>query len=407
MKNKVIIIGGGASGLFATISALNSGKEVLLLEKNEKLGKKIYITGKGRCNLTNNVDVFEFINNVCVNPKFLFSALNSLSPEKTKEFFEENGLKLKVERGKRVFPESDKASDVTKTLENYCKRNGATIKLNTNVEKIVVEEGVVCGVIANGDFISGNSVIICTGGVSYPLTGSTGDGYKFATDLGHNLVYPKPALVGLEIKEDFYKEVQGLSLKNVTLSCFLSGKKIYSELGEMLFTHYGISGPIVLTLSSLINKKNLSDLVLNLDLKPALTDEMLENRLIREFETFNLKELNSALYTLMPKSLVPVILKNASVNGKKNCSTVTIEERKRLITAIKRLKFHVKKLRPIDEAIITSGGVNVKDVNPKTMESKLVKGLFFAGEVLDVDAFTGGFNLQIAFSTGYLAGENA
>lgn len=407
MNDRIIIIGGGASGLFACVAALQLNKKVLLLEQNEKLGKKIYITGKGRCNLTNDVDAFEFLQNVCVNPKFLFSALYGFTPENTKSFFEENGLKLKTERGKRVFPLSDKASDVTKTLENFCVKHGAEIKLNVKVDKIEVKDGEVCGVFCGDRFLECNSVIVCTGGISYPLTGSTGDGFKFAKDLGHTLSPLKPALVGIELKENFYSEIQGLSLKNVSLSCLSSGKKIFCETGEMLFTHYGISGPMVLTLSSIINRKNLADLDFVLDLKPALTEEVLEKRLIREFENFNLKALSNAMNTLMPKSLVPVILKSASVNGKKICSTVTIEERKRLITAIKRFKFHAKSLRPVQEAIVTSGGVNVKEINPKTMESKLIKGLFFAGEVLDVDAFTGGFNLQIAFSTGYLAGKNA
>ncbi len=407
MKNRIIIVGGGAAGLFASVAALQQNKNVLLFEKNEKLGKKIYITGKGRCNLTNDVDVQEFMQNVCVNPKFLFSALYGFTPENTKSFFENNGLKLKTERGKRVFPLSDKASDVTKTLENYCRNNGAEIKLNSKVDKIAVKDGKVCGVYSDGALFEGDSVIICTGGISYPLTGSTGDGYRFAKEFGHTVSPLKPALVGIELKENFYSEIQGLSLKNVNLSCFFNGKKIFSDLGEMLFTHCGISGPMVLTLSSLINKKNTADLEFLLDLKPALTDDVLEKRLIREFETFNLKALSNAMNTLMPKNLVPVILKAASVNGKKNCATVTVEERKRLITAIKKFKFHAKGLRPVEEAIVTSGGVNVKEINPKTMESKLVCGLYFAGEVLDVDAFTGGFNLQIAFSTGFLAGKNA
>ena len=404
MKN-VIVIGGGAAGMLAAIQAAKEGAKVTLLEKNEKLGKKIYITGKGRCNLTNNIPTSEFFNYVVSNPKFLFSALNLFSPSSLISFFENSGLKLKTERGNRVFPQSDKASDVTKTLEKELIKNNVKIKLNTEASSIIVENGVVKGVVtATGEEIECDSVIVCTGGVSYPLTGSTGDGYNFASKLGHNLVSVRPALVGVELKGADYCELQGLSLKNVSISFVDNGKNIYTDFGEMLFTHFGISGPIVLSASSLINRRSLENITVKLDLKPALDITTLENRLIREFKACQNKEIETVMRGLMPKSLIPVVLRQAQVKQNKKCCEITVSERKNLLDKLKGLSFSVKGLRPVNEAIVTAGGVSVKEINPKTMESKLVKGLFFAGEVIDVDAFTGGFNLQIAFSTGYVAG---
>ena len=404
---KIIVIGGGPAGMMAGIFASKNNNEVILLEQNEKLGKKLYITGKGRCNLSNDSTEREFLESVNSNSKFLTSAVYSLSPKQTMEFFEENGLALKVERGNRVFPASDKASDVTKTLEKVCKQNGVKIMLNTKVLQILTENSCVKGVLTESGEIYCDSIIVATGGISYSSTGSRGDGYIFAKNLGHTIKDVKPALVGLELKGDFYRELQGISLKNVNLTALTNGKTIYSELGEMIFTHYGISGPIVLSCSCLINRLNLNEVELILDLKPALDEKTLDLRLIRELENFKLKSIINVMPTLLPKNMANTILKIAGIKPNKICAEITKEERNRLNFTLKNLKMQIKSLRPIDEAIVTAGGVNVKEINPKTMESKLIKGLFFAGEVLDVDAFTGGFNVQIAFSTGKVAGENA
>lgn len=405
---KVVVIGGGASGLFAAYSASLTGKKVVLIEKNEKLGKKIYITGKGRCNLTNDTQLPELFNYVISNPKFLFSAINTFCPQDVIDFFENNGCPIKVERGNRVFPLSDKASDVTKTLEKVLIKNNVKIMLNTAVSSIIIKENTVCGVLLeNGDKIECDSVIVCTGGISYPLTGSTGDGYNFAKKVGHTVVDLVPALVGIELNGNDYQEMQGLSLKNVRLTAKLGQKEIYTDFGEMLFTHFGISGPIVLSCSSVINRKSLKDIDVYIDLKPALNEQTLNERLLREFKDNNIKEISNVMRALLPKSIIPIVLRQAMIKQSKKCSEITAIERANIIKALKELKFSVKKLRPIDEAIVTSGGVSVKEINPKTMQSKLVQGLFFAGEVLDVDAYTGGFNLQIAFSTGYVAGLNS
>lgn len=404
---KIIIIGGGAAGLLAAYSAAKNFNQVILLDKNEKLGKKIYITGKGRCNVTTSVSINDFFNGVISNPKFLFSAINNFSSNDLINLLNENGLKTKEERGNRIFPESDKASDVTKTLEKLLLKLGVDIRLNTKVLDIIVSNGVVKGVKTDFGEIYSDSVVICTGGLSYPLTGSTGDGYAFAKSVKHTIVDPKPALVGIELKGSDFCNLQGVSLKNVTLTVKSGDKTLFSEFGEMLFTHFGISGPIVLSCSSYINRKDFNNLTFYIDLKPALNNETISNRLIREFKENNTKILFSVMRSLLPKVLIDVVLSQASVSGNKNCSEITVEERIRLLKTLKGLKFQPKKLRPIEESIITSGGVCVKEINPKTMESKLVKGLFFAGEVLDVDAVTGGYNLQIAFSTGYIAGKNA
>ena len=406
MRN-IVVIGGGAAGMLVAISAAENGSHVILLEKNEKLGKKIYITGKGRCNLTNDVIAKDFFSAVVSNPKFLYGAINSFSPQDTIDFFSSKGLRLKTERGNRVFPESDKASDVTKTLEKELVALGVDIRLNTCVKDITIVDNIVKTVNTDRGHIDCDAVIVCTGGVSYPLTGSDGDGYKFAKSAGHTIAPIKPALVGLELCGNDFLQMQGLSLKNVTLSASVNGKIIYSEFGEMLFTHFGISGPIVLSCSSIINKtQNINDVQLSIDLKPALNQEVLDARLLREFKANNVKEISNVLRSLLPKNLVDVVLRQCGVKSTKNCSEITALERRAILTTLKSLKFKVKKLRPVEEAIVTSGGVNVNEVNPKTMESKLVKGLYFAGEVLDVDAFTGGFNLQIAFSTGRAAGKN-
>ena len=403
---KVVIIGGGASGMFAAYAAAKTGKSVILLEKNEKLGKKLYITGKGRCNLTNDVAVNEFFTNVVSNPKFLYGCINSFSPEDTIKFFNENSLSLKTERGNRVFPASDKASDVTKTLERLIIKLGVDVRLNTNVTGLIFNDQNICGVKTEVGDIACDSVIVCCGGISYPLTGSTGDGYKFARSVGHSIVDLRPGLVGIELNGNKYLDAQGVSLKNVTLTAKMNDKSVFSEFGEMLFTHFGVSGPLVLSCSSVINRLKLSDIKLQIDLKPALTTEVLDGRLLREFKDNRGKEIQNVMRSLLPKGLIKMVLDHAKVNSSKNCSEITQQERLNIIKSLKQLEFSVKNLRPIEEAIITSGGVCVKQINPKTMESKMKNGLFFAGEVLDVDAFTGGFNIQIAFSTGYAAGIN-
>ncbi|MBO4251507.1 MAG: NAD(P)/FAD-dependent oxidoreductase [Clostridia bacterium] len=405
----VIIVGGGAAGMFAAYAAANSGNSdrVILIEKNEKLGKKMYITGKGRCNLTNKTPIPEFLNNVISNPKFLYGAITEFSPEKTIDFFENNGCKLKTERGNRVFPVSDKASDVTKTLQNIIVKCGVEIMLNTAVQGIKINDGQVVGVEIESGLVACESVIVCTGGLSYPLTGSTGDGYGFAKKSGHSVVDLKPSLCGLELYGSDFITAQGLSLKNVAISVVADGKIVYKDFGEMLFTHYGVSGPIILSASCIINRVQAAELTLKIDLKPALNEQMLNDRLIREFENGKLKSVANVMRSLLPQSLINVVLSNAKINSEKRCCEILKKERNNLVLTLKNLEFKIKHLRPVDEAIVTAGGVSVKEINPKTMESKLVKGLFFAGEVLDVDAFTGGFNLQIAFSTGFVAGKNA
>lgn len=403
---KTVVIGGGASGMMASYCAAQKGNEVILIEKNEKLGKKVYITGKGRCNVTNNVEVSDFLPNVITNPKFLYSSLYALSPQKLISFFEENGLKLKTERGNRVFPLSDKSSDVIKFFERKLVQHGVDVRLNTTVNGLVAEKGCINKVLTDKGDIKCDSVIICTGGISYPLTGSTGDGYKFAKKLGHSIVEPRPSLCGIELCGEDFKIAQGVSLKNIAISILKNDKKIYSDFGEMLFTHFGVSGPIVLSSSCMLNRLDFSNVVMSIDLKPALSSDTLDNRLIREFVDNSNASLFNVLRKLLPKGLINVVLKKCSISGNKVCSTITQEERNKIKSVLKNLTFDVKKLRPIEEAIVTSGGVKVSEVNPKTMESKIVKNLYFAGEVLDVDAFTGGFNLQIAFSTGFVAGNN-
>lgn len=404
---KIIVVGGGAAGLLAAYAASKNNNQVILLEKNEKLGKKIYITGKGRCNVTTSVSDNEFFNGIINNPKFLFSAINSFNSTKLINLLERNGLKTKVERGNRVFPESDKASDVTKTLEKILIKNGVDIRLNTKVLEILTIDGVIKGVKTDLGEILGDGVIVCTGGISYPLTGSTGDGFMFAKSVGHNITELKPALVGIELKGSDFLDLQGVSLKNVTITATANNKIIFKDFGEMLFTHFGISGPIVLSCSSRINKLDINNVCFFIDLKPALAPETLNNRLLKEFKENNTKTLSTTMRALLPKALIEVVLEQAGIFGNKNCSEITATERESIIRALKQLKFQPKRLRPIDEAIVTSGGICVKEINPKTMESKLIKGLFFAGEVIDVDAVTGGYNLQIAFSTGFTAGNNA
>lgn len=403
----MIIVGGGAAGMIAAIFAAKNGNDVLLLEKNEKLGKKIYITGKGRCNLTNDVSAREFFDFVVNNPKFLYGAINAFPPQAVKDFFEENGLRLKTERGNRVFPASDKASDVTKTLEKVMRETGVSVRLDTEVKAIITKDGKVTAVKTDKGTEYCDSVVVCTGGMSYPLTGSTGDGYVFAKAAGHTIVKPRASLVGIELKDNDIYDLQGLSLKNVSIKAVSDGKPVYEDFGEMLFTHYGISGPIVLSCSCLLNELDLKKVKLFLDLKPALDEKTLDNRLIREIDSAKGKEIKTVARSLAPSSLVPFILKRAKIHPDKKCGELTREERRKLVSVFKNVELLPRELRPLSEAIITAGGVNVKEINPKTMESKIITGLFFAGEVLDVDCFTGGFNLQTAFATGFIAGKNA
>lgn len=402
-KVKVIVIGGGASGLMAAYSAAYNGHKVLLIEKNEKLGKKIYITGKGRCNVTNDCPPEDFLPNVVRGGKFLTGAVFSFPPERMMSFLEEQGLPLKVERGNRVFPVSNHASDVTKTLEKACRSYGTEIRLNETAERILVSNGAVSGIKTNCGVYECDTAIIATGGVSYPATGSTGDGYRFAKDAGHTVVPCVPSLVGLNLKNNSVP--QGLTLKNVVLSARRNGKLIYSEMGEMLFTHYGISGPLVLTLSSKVNRIPIKEISLHLDLKPALEENKLDMRLVRDFQERKNEDLKNVMRGLLPAGLITPILQAAKVPASKKANSVTKEERMSLVKILKDYRLFPESLRGFSEAVITSGGVELKEIDPKSMESKLVKGLRFCGEVLDVDACTGGFNLQIAFSTGFAAGN--
>ena len=403
---KVAVIGAGAAGLMAAYAAASNGNDVTVFEKNEKCGKKIYITGKGRCNLTHECLPDEFLSNVVNNAKFLTGSIYAFSPEKTVNFFEDGGLALKTERGARVFPVSDKASDVTKTLEKYCKNVGVKFKFKEKTLKINILNSTISDIVTVKDKYLFDKAIVCTGGLSYPSTGSDGDGYEFAKAAGHKIVTPKQSLCGLNIKGGFYKQLQGVTLKNVTLSVYFNGKLLRSFFGEMLFTHFGISGPIVLSASSYINRLDLNLVKLSVDLKPALDSDVLDKRILRDFDEFKNKDIANCLKNLLPTAFISVILERCSIASVKKVNAITKAERQSLLTSIKNFDMLVSGLRGFEEAIITSGGVDVKEINPKTMESKLVKGLYFCGEVLDVDALTGGFNLQIAFSTGYAAGNS-
>ncbi len=420
VKMKTIVIGAGPAGMMAAISAANSGDNVVLLEKNEKIGKKLFITGKGRCNVTNACLRDEFFENIVSNPKFLYSAFSQFNNTDLMKLIEDNGTPLKTERGNRVFPVSDHSSDIIKALNNALKSAGVDLRLNTSVKSIITESleidaeedlkkkgcsKCVVGVKTdNGEIIKADKVVIATGGISYKSTGSTGDGLRWAGEEGHRISTLKPALVPLETYEKWAFELTGLSLKNVTLSLFIKDKLKYKEMGEMLFTHFGISGPLVLTSSSIIAGSDEKDIKVFIDLKPALSDDEFDARLIRELKEGNKKDLKNILGNIYPIKLGLKICELSGVDIYKKCNEITKEERKKILDYTKRLPLTIKGTRDFDEAIITHGGVSVKDINPKTMESKLVQNLFFAGEVIDVDAFTGGFNLQIAFSTGYLAG---
>ncbi|MGI6065007.1 MAG: NAD(P)/FAD-dependent oxidoreductase [Bacillota bacterium] len=411
MPKHVVIVGGGAAGMFAAMKAGENGAKVTIAEKNNRLGKKVLITGKGRCNLTNIAAVPDIIKNIPGNGVFLYSALNQLSNRDVIEIFQKLGLPTKVERGGRVFPVSDQASDVVGVLEKYLRSMGVDILFNHSVQGLIIEEKTIKGIKAEGKMIPADAVILATGGSSYPGTGSTGDGYQMARESGHKIVPLRPSLVPLVTEEDWVRELQGLALKNVEVSAWGGSKKLGSEFGEMLFTHFGVSGPVILTLSKSItgywveNPGQLVQLLINL--KPALSFDQLDHRLQRDFEKFSRKQVSNAFGELLPKSLIPVFIRLLSFAPEKPVHQVTREERVEIIKLLQGLTLTVKGSRPLTEAIVTAGGVNTKEVNPKTMESKLIKGLYFAGEVLDVDGFTGGYNLQAAFSTGYTAGMYA
>ena len=407
MDKKLVVIGGGPAGMMAASTAGSRGLDVTLIEKNQKLGRKLYITGKGRCNITNNANMEEFIANVPTNAKFLYSAFYTFTNQHLLALLSQLGLKTKVERGNRVFPISDKSSDVIKALDKHLENNNVH-RLTGEVDKIIAENSQISSLkLKDGRVIPCDSVIVATGGISYPTTGSTGDGYRFARELGHTIVSPKPSLVPLESIEEWPARAQGLSLRNISVSVVdKRNRKIFEDFGEMIFTHYGASGPIILSASSYLRKMEPGKYRIRIDLKPALSEEQLDARIQRDFVKYARKNFSNSLDDLLPQKLVPVIIQLSEIQEDKPVNQITREERQALVTVLKGLELTIKGFRPIKEAIITSGGVSTKEIDPSTMESKLVKGLFFAGEVIDVDAYTGGFNLQIAFSTGYLAGTS-
>ena len=403
---RVAVIGGGAAGQIAAIKAAENGHRVTIFESNEKLGKKLFITGKGRCNVTNAADSEGFFRHVVRNPRFLYSAYAHFDSAAIMALIEAAGVTLKVERGQRVFPASDHSSDILKALEKTVRARGVTVRLNTRVSAILTNGGAVSGVRVGETVEPFDAVILATGGLSYPSTGSTGDGFRFAEKLGHTIVPPKGSLVPFETEETWCEELSGLTLKNVTLTAYnKKGKEVYSELGEMLFTHFGVSGPVVLSASALVADEPEGTL-LSIDLKPGLSEEQLDARLLRDLAANAKKTFSGALYGLLPQKLLGVVLETAGIDGAAQAGNCTKAQRKALVDTLKGLKLHVTGTRPIAEAIVTRGGVSVKEVNPSTMESKKVANLYFAGELLDTDAFTGGFNLQIAWSTGALAGSS-
>ena len=406
---KVIVVGGGAAGMMAAIAAGEGGAEVLLLEKNEKLGKKLFITGKGRCNVTNGADMETLFSNVCTNPKFLYSAFYDFDNYGVMELLERAGCPLKTERGERVFPVSDHSSDVIGALQRAMKNCGVKVLLQTGVKELLYTEERVTGVVTEkGKKYEADSVIVCTGGISYPLTGSTGDGYRFGEECGHSVTKTLPALVPLQVMEEWCKDLMGLSLKNVEIRLKCGKREVYEGFGEMLFTHFGVSGPLILSASSFYVQKAFGkEATLTIDLKPALSEEQLDKRLLRDIEENKGKQFKNVLSGLLPAKMQPVAVALSGINPDKKAGDITKEERKRLGQLLKNMPFTVTGCRDFAEAIITKGGVKVKEIQPSTMESKKLKGLFFAGEVLDLDALTGGYNLQIAWSTGYLAGRAA
>ena len=404
-ETELVVIGGGPAGMMCALTAAERGLAVTLLEPNQKLGRKLRITGKGRCNLTNNCDTRTFMANIPGDGRFLYSAVSRFGMAEVMNFFEENGVPLKTERGSRVFPVSDNANDIADTLARLVRRSGVTV-LQTEAKEILVSDGAVCGVVTGEGTIFCRAAAVCTGGLSYPLTGSTGAGYRFAETLGHTVTPRRPSLVPLVSSDEYCAEMQGFAPKNVTLSAYEDGKLLYRELGEMLFTHFGVSGPLVLSASAKMRNMGTSEYRLLIDFKPGLDEKKLDARLLRDFEKYANREFKNALGDLVGRSMIPVLVRLSEIPEDKPVREITREERQRLGRLIKAFPVAVTGFRPIDEAIVTAGGVSTKEVNPRTMESKLVSGLYFAGEVLDLDAYTGGFNLQIAWCTGRVAGES-
>ena len=400
-----VVIGGGAAGMMCSAVAAERGLDVILLEPNKILGRKLRITGKGRCNVTNNCDIREFLNNIPGDGRFLYSALNRLSPRDTMELFESLGLHLKTERGNRVFPVSDNANDVAGTLQRYMNRAGVRV-IHSSAKHIITEADTVTSVETCDGVIECRAAVICTGGLSYPLTGSRGAGYKMAQELGHTVTPTRPSLVPLESDDDYCAEMQGFSLKNVTLSAYEDDKLIYKELGEMLFTHFGVSGPLVLSASSHMRRFGEAKYELRIDLKPGLDEKKLDARLLRDFEKYANRDFANSLGDLAGKAMIPVLVRLSGIPAETKVNSITREQRHELLRLLKSFPVSVSGPRPIDEAIVTSGGVSTKEINPRTMQSKLVGGLYFAGEVMDLDAYTGGFNLQIAWSTAYVAANS-
>lgn len=405
---KIAVIGGGAAGLMAAGRLAERGKNVVLIEKNPMLGKKIRITGKGRCNVTNACDVEDILKNVPVNANFLYSALYTFTNDNLIELLKNHGVLTKVERGGRVFPVSDSAKDVVEALKKYALKPNVHL-LKKEVSSLIIEDNKIKGLkYKTGEKLYVDKVIVATGGKSYPLTGSTGDGYAFARAAGHTVTDIKPSLVPIEIHQRFCRELMGLSLKNVAVKAKNeNGKAVFEDFGEMLFTHFGVSGPVILSLSSHIKNPETTKYTISIDLKPALDEKQLDLRILRDFEKFKNKQFINSLDELLPKKLIPIVIRLSGIDERKCVNQISKDERKRFLNVLKNFTLDVKGFRPIDEAIVTSGGVCVKEINSSTMESKIVQGLYFAGEVIDVDAYTGGFNLQIAFSTGYLAGDKA
>ena len=400
----LVVAGGGPAGMMCEYQAAARGVKTVLLDPNDKLGRKLRITGKGRCNLTNACDVKTVMANIPGDGRFLYSALNRFSPSDTMAFFESNGLPLKTERGNRVFPQSDNANDVAATMADLCRKAGVTVR-RTEARQIIAENGAVTGVVTGQGVIPCRAAAVCTGGLSYPLTGSTGEGYRFAEECGHTVTPRRPSLVPLESEDAYCAEMQGFSLKNVTLSAFENNKLIYKELGEMLFTHFGVSGPLVLSASAHMGKMGSAAYRLEIDLKPGLDKKKLDARLLRDFEKYANKEYKNALGDLLGGKMIPVVIRLSEIPEDTRVNNITREQRMKLLHLLKAFPVSVSGFRPIDEAIVTAGGVSTKEINPRTMESKLIQGLYFAGEVLDLDAYTGGFNLQIAWSTGFVAGN--
>lgn len=404
-RTELVVIGGGAAGMMCAYNAAQRGMSVVLVDPNRQLGRKVRITGKGRCNVTNNCDIKEFMRNIPGDGRFLYSALNRFSPADTIAFFESHGLPLKTERGNRVFPVSDNANDVAGLMARLCERSGVTL-IRSTAKKILTEGEAVSAVVTEEGTIVCRAAAVCTGGLSYPLTGSNGAGYRFARELGHTVTETRPSLVPLESEDDCCAQMQGFSLKNVTLSAYEDERLIYKELGEMLFTHFGVSGPLVLSASSHMRNFGRAKYRLEIDLKPALDEKKLDARILRDFEKYSNKEFKNALADLAGHTMIPVLVRLSGIPEDTKVNSITREQRMRLLRLFKAFPVSVSGTRPIDEAIVTAGGVSTKEIDPRTMGSKLVQGLYFAGEVLDLDGYTGGFNLQIAWSTGFVAGNS-